>query len=115
VALLLVAAFGISFVYTVSTTLMHEAPADFDATTPTVLAGYVLGGMTTVLSFSEQRWARWAVTVVLVSLLAAAVLVYPHYFTAEHQDTFGWFENDAYVAFLALALREHLLRPWVHV
>jgi peptidoglycan/LPS O-acetylase OafA/YrhL len=105
---LLALAFGLSLAYTVLTTAMHTAPSDFDATTPTVWFGYLIGGTAVVLAPRPERWARWIVRAIVVTFLAAAVLVYPHYFTADHQDTLGWFENDAYVVLLAIALREHL-------
>jgi peptidoglycan/LPS O-acetylase OafA/YrhL len=111
VVLFLGAAFGLSAVYTVLTTLVGSAPPDFDATTLVVWVGYAGGALAIALALRQERWARWAVTLMVTSFLAGAVPVYPHYFTAPYQDTAGWLEAYAYVAFLALALHENLRRP----
>jgi hypothetical protein len=109
-AVFVAAAFGLSMAYTVVATLRGTAPPDFDATTPSVWIGYVLAAGTVMLALRDSARARRTVTVVLAVFLVAAVLVYPSYFTAPYQDTLGWFENDAYVGLLAVALYVNLRR-----
>jgi hypothetical protein len=104
------AAVALSMTYTVVATLRHTAPPDFDATTPTVWVGHLLVVAVTVVAVLDGTWARMTVALGLGAFLVAAVLVYPGYFTAPYQDTMGWFENNAYVALLAIALHEHLGR-----
>jgi hypothetical protein len=110
VAVVLLAAYLLSIVYTIWSSTTGVAPAAFSVSSPGAWVAYAVGLGVTALALKEGRPARLVVTGWLVLSVAVAVLVYPQAFTAPHQTAFGWFENDVYTGLLMVALDRHLRR-----
>ena len=100
----MLAAYVLSVVYTVTTVLDDTAPADFGADDPLPYVYYVVSFAFAFLALSARRGAQVAVGVFLGLQLAIGVLVYPDDFGPAQQTTWGWFENDAFMCLLAVAL-----------
>ena len=100
----MLAAYVLSVVYTASTVLDGTAPADFGANDPVVYGFYALSFAFFGLALVSRRAAQAAVAAFLALQLATGVLVYPDDFGPAQQTTWGWFENDAYMSLLAIAL-----------
>jgi hypothetical protein len=103
VSVLLLAAFGLSAVYTVWTTARGSADDGFSATDPGVWAFYASMLAIAVLVRTD-RLAIWGLLAFLLPvLLGVGIFVYPTVFTPQVQTPFGWFENDVYLGLLMVA------------
>jgi hypothetical protein len=100
---LLLAAFGLSALYTVWTTATGVADDGFTATMPGVWAFYAAMIAVAILIRSDRTLVWVLLAGLLPLLLAVGIFVYPHAFTAEQQTTLGWFENDTYLGLLMVA------------
>jgi hypothetical protein len=100
----MLAAYVLSVVYTVTTVLDDTAPPDFGADDVLTYAYYVVSFAFAALALRASRRAQVAVGAFLALQLAVGVLVYPDDFGPEQQTTWGWFENDAFMCLLAIAL-----------
>ena len=103
-AAFMLTAYVLSVLYTATTVLEGTAPADFGANDVLTYAFYAISFAFFAIALSERRWAQVAVAVFLSLQLATGVLVYPDDFGPAQQTTWGWFENDAYMCLLAIAL-----------
>jgi hypothetical protein len=95
-----VAAFTISLLYTVISTLSGVM---YDANNPILWIFYVVGFGLAALAPMDRPWTWWIVSAVVLLLILGGIFVYPAYFVPSEQTTFGWFENDVYIGLLMLA------------
>jgi peptidoglycan/LPS O-acetylase OafA/YrhL len=103
VAGVLVAAFTISVLYSVISTLSgvtHEANNLED---PSLWIFYVVGFGLAALARMDRTESWWMVSVAVLLLLLGGIFLYPAYFVPSTQTAFGWFENDVYIGLLILA------------
>jgi hypothetical protein len=103
-AVFMLAAYLLSVVYTATTVINGTDPAGFGANDPLTYGFYLVSIGFFFVALSERRGAQIAVAAYLVLQLATGVLVYPDDFGPAQQTTWGWFENDAYMSLLAVAL-----------
>ncbi len=103
-SLVLVAAFTLSVVHTVYAWRTGLEDPDFTVATPRAWVFYAAGFGVAALARRTSTWAQGVVVAFLVATWAISVFYYPTTFSEEKQTTFGWFENDVYVALLTLAL-----------
>jgi hypothetical protein len=101
---LLLLAFTASAAYTIYTTVAGLPTDGFAATDPAAWAYYAVGFGATLAVRTDRRASWLTLAVLLPTLLAVSVLVYPDSFVPELQTPIGWLENDGYVALLAIAL-----------
>lgn len=99
----LVAAFGLSAVHTVYSSVVGIDDPAFGVDDPAAWAFYVAAFGIAGLSRRGSRPAQAVVLVYLAVLLGVSVFVYPTTFGPEQQTVFGWFENDVYVGLLFVA------------
>ena len=104
ISAVLLATFTLSAAYTVYTTATGVAPDSFNAWNPGSWLFYLVGFGAAVLARRDSRWISWALTGLLLVLIAICIFVYPATFTAPQQTWFGWFENDVYTGLLVTAL-----------
>jgi hypothetical protein len=100
VAGVLVAAFTISLLYTVISTVsgvMHGA------NNPSLWIFYVVGFGLAALARMDRPWTWWIVSAAVLLLILGGIFLYPAYFVPSEQTAFGWFENDVYIGLLILA------------
>ena len=103
VAGVLVAAFTISVLYSVISTLSgvtHEANNLED---PGLWIFYVVGFGLAALARMDRPETWWIVSAAVLLLLLGGIFLYPAYFVPRTQTAFGWFENDVYIGLLILA------------
>jgi cell division protein FtsW (lipid II flippase) len=110
VPLVLAAAFTLSVVHTVHSSIVGIADPGWEVTDPGVWAFYAVAFGMTAMSRRDDRRIQAGVLAFLVALLGIAMLVYPSMFGPEQQTTFGWIENDLYVGGLATAAYLTVLR-----
>ena len=97
-------AYALSVLYTATTVLDGTAPDGFGANDLLPYVFYTVSFAFVGLALVEHRGVQVAVAGFLSLQLAAGVLVYPDDFGPAQQTTWGWFENDAYIGLLAVAL-----------
>jgi predicted Kef-type K+ transport protein len=102
--LTLVAAFTLSVVHTGYAWRAGLEDPDFTVDTPLTWVFYAVGFTAAALARRSSRRIELALVGYLTAMLAIGVFYYPTTFTSEKQTTFGWFENDVYLALLGLAL-----------
>jgi hypothetical protein len=100
VAGVLVAAFTISALYTVISTLSGVIHG---ANNPILWIFYVVGFGLAALARMDRSLTWWIVSAAVLLLILGGIFVYPAYFVPSEQTAFGWFENDVYLGLLILA------------
>ena len=100
VAGVLVAAFTLSALYTVISTLSGVIHYAYN---PILWIFIVVGFGLAALARTDRSWSWWIVSAAVLLLILGGIFVYPAYFVPSEQTTFGWFENDIYIGLLILA------------
>ena len=118
VAGVLAAAFAVSALYALISTLIGDTNSGSNLRNPQLWVFYVIGFGLAVLVRTDRMWAWRVVGVAVLVLILVGIFYYPTVFVPGAQTTLGWFENDVYVGLLILAeylcvqrLRNIILTP----
>ncbi len=103
VAGVLAAAFAVSALYALVSTLSGNTNYGSDPRDPQLWVFYVIGFGLAALARTDRTWAWRVVGVAVLVLILVGIFYYPTVFVLGAQTTLGWFENDVYVGLLILA------------